>query len=351
MPAEGASRLRGGEGPNNEATSVGATSEAGGGSTQPPVAEFSRPRRLGPLRTLSQVAVRVRCWLKVLGEYPRMLAVHEMHRRDGWFDYGTPPGSFAQLDEHSAVRKLLALRGPGGSFRSTLQFEADHPILPTYLPIEEGAAAALGAVSLAAAELFELRTGRAQRVAVSQSGAGLTTAQYLFIYAQPSGRWRGLHGFESTMAAEGVVKPHRKAYRCKDGRWIFLHGGFPRLKQGITNFLQCECTVPAIAAACAEWEAGPLEAAMQARGLAATMCRSPREWRESEQGQAVLRMPPVTVTPGAAAVPTRAARALPGQASRPLSDVLVLDFSHVTASPSAVGKTLWCVFTLAVASR
>ena len=38
--------------------------------------------------------------------------------------------------------------------------------------------------SLAAAELFELRTGRAQRVVVSQTGAGLTTAQYLYIYVQ-----------------------------------------------------------------------------------------------------------------------------------------------------------------------
>ena len=126
------------------------------------------------------------------------------------------------------------------SFRSTLEFEADHAILPTYLPIEDGAAAAIGAVALAAAELFELRTGRAQRCVVSQSGAGLTTAQYLFIYVQPSGQWAGMHGFDGTMAAEGTVKPHRKAYECKDGRWIFLHGGFVRTARR-TAYGMAEC--------------------------------------------------------------------------------------------------------------
>ena len=154
------------------------------------------------------------------------------HRRHGWFDYGSPPESFSELHAHRAVATLLNMRAHRSAFKSTLEFEADHAVLPTYLPIEEGAAAAVGAVALAAAELFELRTGRAQRCVVSQSGSGLTTAQYLFIYVQPSGKWGGLHGFDGTMAAEGTVKPQRKAYECADGRWIFLHGGFPKLKKG-----------------------------------------------------------------------------------------------------------------------
>ena len=162
----------------------------------------------------------------------------------------------------------------------------------------------------------------------------------LFLYCQPSGQWRGLHGFDGTMAAEGTVKPHRKAYQCADGRSIFLHGGFPKLKRGLTDFLKCECTVPAMAAACAQWEAAPLEAAMQKAGLAATMCRTPQEWRASEQGVALAALPPVCLEPRApAAKASGAPRLLPPKAARPLSDVLVLDFSHVIASP-VVGRTL-----------
>ena len=51
----------------------------------------------------------------------------------------------------------------------------------------------------------------------------------------------------------------------------------------LTDFLKCECTVPAMSAACKKWNAAELEEAMQAAGLAATMCRTPSEWRSSEQ--------------------------------------------------------------------
>ena len=305
------------------------------------VEEFTTPAVLGPFEGLQDYVTRFKCWWKVLLEYPKLLKVYEKHRADGWFQYGAPPERFTDLAAHPATASLLELR-KRGHFNSTLEFEADYPVLPTYLPIEEGAAAALGALSLAAAELYELRTGRAQRVAVSQSGAGLTTAQYLFIYVQPSGKWGGLHGFNGTMAAEGTVKPQRKAYECNDGRHIFLHGGFPKLKKGLTDFLQCECTVPAMSAGCMKWEAGALETAMQAKGLAATKCRTPMEWRASEQGRVMAKHPPIVLEPTkpvAAAAGKAAARLLPAKAARPLSDVVVVDFSHVIASP-VVGRTL-----------
>ena len=312
------------------------------------VEEFLPAHHLGPFHSASDVIKRIRCWIKLVCEWWELCRVYEQHRDAGWFDFGCPAESFEQLKQHPAMQALLALRQHSG--HSTLQFEADHAVLPTYLPIEEGAAAALGAVAIAAADLFELRTGRAQRVVVNQSGAGLTTAQYLFMYCQPSGKWGGLHGFDGTMAAEGTVKPQRKAYKCRDGAWVFLHGGFPKLKKGLTDFLRCELTVEAMGAACARWDALELETAMQQAGLAATKCRTPMEWRDSKQGQLLAALPPVCVeresasTAAGAAAPasrtdTPRLRALPVKASRPLSDVLVLDFSHVIASP-VVGRTL-----------
>jgi crotonobetainyl-CoA:carnitine CoA-transferase CaiB-like acyl-CoA transferase len=211
-------------------------------------------------------------------------------------------------------------------------------VLPTYLPVEQGAASSLGAVSLAAADLYEARTGRAQNLVVKQTASGLMTASYLYFYAQPSGEWRGTHGFDATMNAEGSVKPHRKAYPCADGRHIFLHGGFPKLKKGITDFLGCACTVEAIGAKTMEWEAEKLETAMQRKGLCATMCRTPHEWRQSPQGKVVLGLPPLVFAPRKGARGGER-RALPARAARPLSDVIVIDFSHVIASP-VVGRTL-----------
>ena len=282
---------------------------------------------------------RVQLWFTLVFEYPELRRVYLSHKADGFFDYGAMPKSFKRMDEHEAHAQLMALRRQprDGPFASTLRFKQDGAVLPTYLPVEQGAASSLGAVSLAAADLYEARTGRPQDVVVKQTASGLMTASYLYFYAQPSGEWAGTHGFDATMNAEGSVKPHRKAYLCGDGRHIFLHGGFPKLKKGITDFLDCKCTVDAIGAKTLEWTAPKLEMAMQKKGLCATMCRTPHEWRESAQGQVVLGLPPLVFEPRRGGGGAR--RALPERAARPLSDVVVVDFSHVIASP-VCGRTL-----------
>ena len=103
-----------------------------------------------------------------------MRDVHRTHAAEGFFAYGAPPGRFRDLDKHVATQQLLALRAAraDGPFGSTLTFAEDFPVLPTYLPIEEGAAACLGVLGLAAADLHELRGGGPQTVTVS-SRAGL----------------------------------------------------------------------------------------------------------------------------------------------------------------------------------
>ena len=288
-------------------------------------------------RNLGDFLKRLGLWFTLIVEYPHVRKVFSSHKREGYFQYGELPKSFKLLGDHAATKQLLAMRRQprNSAFTSEMEFIADGPVLPTYLPVEEGAAAALGAAALAAADLFQARTGRPQKLKVRQSGSGLMTASYLYMYAGPSGAWKGCHGYDQTIAAEGTVKPHRKAYECKEGA-IFLHGGFPKLKKGITDFLKCECTVEAIGAKCAEWDATKLEAAMQRKGLAATKCRTPMEWRASPQGQTVLKLPPLCFDKRGGG---GGARSLPSSCARPLSDVIVVDFSHVIASP-VVGRTL-----------
>ena len=287
------------------------------------------------LLALSQ---RLGLWLSLIAEYPHVCKVFKEHLAEGFFQYGAVPRHFKLLGEHVATKQLLDMRRTpkAGPFSSAIRWRGDGPVLPTYLPVEEGAAAALGAAALAAADLFEARTGRAQQLDVRQSGSGLMTASYLYMYAQPSGEWKGCDGYAQTIAAEGSVKPQRKAYECKDGRWIFLHGGFPKLKKGLTDFLRCQCTVEEMSAACMKWNAGELETAMQRKGLAATKCRTPMEWRASPQGQVIGKLPPLCFERRRGGFH---ARPLPRRCARPLSDVIVLDFSHVIASP-VVGRTL-----------
>ena len=69
------------------------------------------------------------------------------------------------------------------------------------------------------------------------------------------------------------------------------------------------------------------------KGTAATKCRTPMEWRASDQGKVMAQHPPVALEPTARSI-AGIPHLLPAKAARPLSDVIVVDFSHVIASPS-----------------
>ncbi|KAJ1627924.1 CoA-transferase family III domain-containing protein [Pavlovales sp. CCMP2436] len=310
---------------------------------------------------LAELRLKLWVWARLCSEYPALCRVFAEHKAAGYFDYGSP-GDFAELAAHVATKQLFAYRvgrpvshsaddgdgaegAPAGrGLHSTVIFDDDGSLLPTYLPVEHGAAAAVGALGLACADLFELRTGEAQQVRVARTDAGLATAGYLFLKIEGAGPYGGCDGFAATIEQEGKVNPVRKAYTCADGSAVFMHGGFPALKQGILDFFGgVKPTVAAIGEAAAKWEGPALESAMQAKGLAVTLCRTPPQFRAHAQGQAVLASPLIDidvrrVSPRGG---TPVARPLPAGRSvtRPLSDVLVLDFSHVIASP-VVGRSL-----------
>src|SRR6266481_3811933 len=88
------------------------------------------------------------------------------------------------------------------------------PILPTPFRIGETSAAALAAVGLAVSELWELRTGRRQEVAVDtrQATASLRSTHYMKMDGAPVSTERN-----TVMGT----------YPAKNGRWSYLHCNFP----------------------------------------------------------------------------------------------------------------------------
>ncbi len=88
------------------------------------------------------------------------------------------------------------------------------PILPTPFRIGETSAAALAAVGLAVSDLWALRTGRRQEVAVDtrQATASLRSGHYMHMDGAPVSTERN--------TVMGV-------YPAKNGRWSYLHCNFP----------------------------------------------------------------------------------------------------------------------------
>src|SRR5499426_3983372 len=123
------------------------------------------------------------------------------------------------------------------------------PILPTPFRIGETSAAALAAVGLAVSDLWELRTGRRQEVAVDtrQATASLRSGRYMQMDGAPVSTERN--------TVMGV-------YPAKNGRWSYLHCNFPNHRAAALSVLGVPEDREAVRQAVAKWDALELEEAI-----------------------------------------------------------------------------------------
>jgi crotonobetainyl-CoA:carnitine CoA-transferase CaiB-like acyl-CoA transferase len=220
-------------------------------------------------------------------------------------------------DAHDALRSILPAGGRPVEQARTVEITGGlDPVLPTPFKIGECAAAALAATGLAAADLWELRTGRRQSVAVDlrQATASLRSGHYLKMEKQEVS-----HGRNPVMGM----------YPAKNGRWSYIHANFPNHRAAALKVLGVPEERDAVRQAVAKWDALELEEAIIAAGGAGGMVRSMAEWAQHPQAAAIAALPLVEIVKiGDAPV-----EKLPA-GDRPLSGVRVLDLTRVLAGPT-----------------
>jgi crotonobetainyl-CoA:carnitine CoA-transferase CaiB-like acyl-CoA transferase len=213
-----------------------------------------------------------------------------------------------------ALRSILDSSGWRNAPLSALQITPSPNMLPTSLPIGALASAALGATGLAAAALWQLRSGTLQEVGVDTRAATLamTSATYLRVNGEAVKSWDPITGY----------------YRVRDGEWVYLHGNFAHLRDGLLKLFNVPNDPAALRAALATWSAADIEDAAGQRGLCGVVVRTPATWESHPQARATTALPLIEITRIGDAPPQPLAGA-----ARPLSDIRVLDLSRVIAGP------------------
>jgi crotonobetainyl-CoA:carnitine CoA-transferase CaiB-like acyl-CoA transferase len=218
---------------------------------------------------------------------------------------------------NNALRSILPAAGiPADRAASVDIAGGTDPILPTPFRIGVAGSATLAATGLAAADLWELRTGRRQSVAVEvrHATASLRSGHYMKL-------------------GDGEVSTRRNSimgvYPTKDGRWSYVHANFPNHRAAALGVLGVAEDRDAVAKAVLNWNAADLEEAIIAAKGAGGMVRTHAEWAKHPQAAAIAALPLLEIVKIGEAPP----EPLP-PGSRPMSGVRVLDLTRVLAGPT-----------------
>src|SRR6476660_9198991 len=197
----------------------------------------------------------------------------------------------------------------------------DEPQLPSSFRVAAAAQTSIAAAGLAAAQIWKLRSGQSQDVAVDMRHAVIEcrSERYLRVDGKPPPpAWDAIAGI----------------YRTRDQRFVRLHTNFRHHRDAVCKVLNCNPERDEVQAALMQWDAEAFETAAYAQGGAVSMMRSYAEWSATPHAKALAGLPLITIEKIGEAAP----KPWP-QGDRPLAGIRVFDLSRVIAGPVA-GRTL-----------
>src|SRR4030088_3021062 len=277
----------------------------------------SRPRA-SPMTGSSRYPVR--CGISIdhrrsrVLDHPlsRMMTAMILSQRDQRPPMQTPPEILADL---------WTSAGGDPSALDAVTLTGEEPQLPSSFRVGVAAQASIAAAALAAAQLWKLRSGQSQDVAVDMRHA---------VVECRSERYLGVDGKPPPPAWDAIAG----VYRTGDQRVVRLHTNFPHHRAAVRKVLGCKPERADVQAALMQWDGEAFETAAYAAGGVVAMMRSYEEWSALPQAKALAALPTISIEKVGEAPP----RPWPA-GDRPLAGLRVLDLSRVIAGPVA-GRAL-----------
>lgn len=201
---------------------------------------------------------------------------------------------------------------------SDIEIEVQDLALDTRIRATEAAVAAIGAGGYIASRFVGDSTVR-----VSTRHVEASLQSYAHVKFEDPSRAPGPRMAAAQRAAIAGFQ------RAGDGRWMYIHPGFPHNTESLLEVLGDPRDEDEARRAIAGWEALRLEQEIMRRGLCSAMLREPDEWDTSPMGRILNSRPVVEIIQVGDADPRPAVAG-----ARPLTDYKVLDLTRVLAGPT-----------------
>src|SRR5450759_2173223 len=177
---------------------------------------------------------------------------------------------------------LWTLAGGDLAALNAVTLTGQEPQLPSSFRVAAAAQACIAAAGLAAAQIWKLRSGQPQDVAVDmcQAVVECRSERYLRVDGKPPGpTWDAIAGI----------------YKTRDQRFVRLHTNFRHHRDAVCKVLNCKPERDDVQAALLQWDGEAFETAAYAAGGVVAMMRSHDEWSASPHARALAELPLVSI--------------------------------------------------------